>query len=160
MVVDVRTYLEDISAKILLILDLERDLPAHGRDSRAGLDFVVTISTQITVDRHDQNILEVRNIDLLDESIRLVSTARTCTREDINLLVLTLQAPADHVRLSLPLGLFVGADKSEVDVLLARAPVGAQVPLGVRHAPCEFEERVACRVVDLDRERTHREILL
>lgn len=88
-----------------------------------------------------------------------MSTTRARAREDVNLLVLALQAAADLVLLCrLGLRLRIRADESKVDVLLTSSLVRPHIPLGVRHAPYELEERVSSRVIDGDGERLHRRI--
>ena len=96
-----KAHLEQVSAQIFLVFHLERDLLALGCDGSTGFDLVIPVSTSITIGRHDDDVLlvncrnsdredsahlEIRNVDLLHQSLQLVSTARTRRRETENFL--------------------------------------------------------------------------
>ncbi len=50
-------YLQDISAEILMILDLQRNPLSLGRYRGTRLDLIVSIAAFITVHGHDEDVL-------------------------------------------------------------------------------------------------------
>jgi hypothetical protein len=52
-----RAYLEQVTGKVLLIFNLEGDLLALGCDRSSRLDFVIPVTTSVTVGSHDDDVL-------------------------------------------------------------------------------------------------------
>ena len=62
-------HFEHITRHVLLILDLQGDLPSLVGDSSTRLDFVISVTTSIAVGSHDDDVLTSKRKSLIHHKV-------------------------------------------------------------------------------------------
>ncbi|KAI6756579.1 hypothetical protein HG530_011177 [Fusarium avenaceum] len=148
---DLSLALEDITAQIGAGLDIKDDLLALLGDLTTSLDIVGAVATVVANGRHEDDLLEVGNINHLHMSGAGAHAARACCGEAVNLIGDDIAIGSQaRVQCFPSVGIGIGDTKS--GVLLRSSGILVLLPLTNTILKIGCDEGVASRVIEPDTE--------